>query len=216
MAIIQETKVEYLTFSRSLHELENTLAYYNYEGTHFRVFNSYDDALDFVVKGNEEIIVIADFETEEDLDSFLENCEICTVCGKVCLPDDECYSDNETGDACCTECCFYDESNDMYVKGTIEDAYYKTKLEIDTLKETPTVFYSIQQFDIHFNSMLAEFGMFIDRDKAIEAMMHGFEELYAGFKKDVYENGSNQWITDNFDFAVQLTEIEINNTFGEI
>ena len=49
-------------------------------------------------------------------------------------------------------------------------------------------------------------------------MKIGFEELYAGFTDDVYENGSNQWITDRFDFGVMIEEIqfEITNTFGEV
>lgn len=42
--------------------------------------------------------------------------------------------------------------------------------------------------------------------------------LFSGFTDDVYENGSNQWITDEFDFGVMIEEIkfEITNTFGEV
>ena len=93
--------------------------------------------------------------------------------------------------------------------------FYKTKRELDTLKENQTLFI-IQQFNMYFNSKYADFGVFTDRDKAIEAMMNGFEELCPGFKEDVYENGTNQWVTDKFDFAVNLAEIEINNSFKEM
>ena len=210
MAITKETKAQYITASRSLHELENTIAYYNYEGAHYRVFNSYEDAVEFAVVGSKEVTVVADFNTEEELNSFLENCEICTVCGTVCFPDDECYTDYETGDSCCTNCCFYDESNDMYHKGTIEEAYYTALVKL----ESPL--YIIQQHDKWFNDMLAEFGTFRNKEDAIQAMMDGFEKLYPGFKEDVYFDNKNQWTTDKYEFGVTIAELSANNTFGEM
>lgn len=83
------------------------------------------------------------------------------------------------------------------------------------VKTENILIYTIQQYDTHFNNMCAEFGHFTDRDKAIKAMMNGFEELYPGFKDDVYANGDNQWITDEFDFGVVIVEIDVNNTFCE-
>lgn len=69
---IQEEQVKYIGgdfSSRSLHELKNGLAYYNYEGTHFRVFSSFKEAEAFI-KG-EPAKVIANFDDENELDKFL-------------------------------------------------------------------------------------------------------------------------------------------------
>lgn len=215
MTNLKEKNVEYIGFgSRSIHELESGISYYNYEGIHFRVFGSFDDAKAFL--RGEPVEVIAEFDSEEDLDRFLEDLEdteICNGCGKVCFLDDECYEDADTGDAYCTECCFYDESNDMYRVGTIEEHLYKVQNELEELKSSSV--FMVQQFDMHINCKYADFGMFFNRDKAVEAMMNGFEELYPGFKDDVYENGYNQWMTDKFDFAVNITEVEMNK-FGEL
>jgi len=74
ITFLEEVNVEYIggDFSaRSLHELGNGLAYYNYEGTHFRVFDSFKEAKAFI-KG-EPVKVIANFDTEAELDTFLEN-----------------------------------------------------------------------------------------------------------------------------------------------
>lgn len=80
-----------------------------------------------------------------------------------------------------------------------------------------STYYRISQYDKSFNEHCANFGTFDVFDAAVEAMQIGFEELYPGFTDDVYENGSNQWITDRFDFGVMIEEIqlEITNTFGE-
>lgn len=81
-----------------------------------------------------------------------------------------------------------------------------------------TTYYKISQYNKYFNDHCADFGTFDDFDAAVEAMKIGFEELYPGFTDDVYENGSNQWITDIFDFGVMIEEIqfEVTNTFGEV
>ncbi|MCK9476255.1 MAG: hypothetical protein M0R46_10060 [Candidatus Muirbacterium halophilum] len=84
-------KEKYITPSRSIHELPNGMAYYNHEGTHYRVFNSYNDALDFATIGSKNIKVFADFESEEKLDRFLT--------GKSIVDDEEIKSTIEkTGD----------------------------------------------------------------------------------------------------------------------
>ncbi|MCK9552335.1 hypothetical protein [Aquamicrobium sp.] len=70
---------EYITPSHSIHELKNGMAYYNYNGTHYRVFNSYEDALEFATYGGEGVTVVADFDSEEDLDRFLEGTEKSSV-----------------------------------------------------------------------------------------------------------------------------------------
>lgn len=85
-------------------------------------------------------------------------------------------------------------------------------------QEFSPTYYKISQFDKYFSEHCANFGTFNNFDAAVEAMKIGFEELYPGFTDDVYENGSNQWITDRFDFGVMIEEIqfEITNTFGEV
>lgn len=119
MANLKEINVEYIGgdfSSRSIHELEGGISYYNYEGTHFRVFGSFDDVKAFL-KGD-PIEVVAEFDSEDDLDKYLEDIEICSVCGKTCTIDDECYEDIETGDSCCTSCCYFDEEANGYRKGS--------------------------------------------------------------------------------------------------
>ena len=61
----------------------------------------------------------------------LHDCEVCDKCSTVLLPDDECYSEFETDKALCTECCFYDEYLDCYVRGTIEASHLKLRVELD-------------------------------------------------------------------------------------
>ena len=45
-----------------------------------------------------------------------EEIEVCSVCRKVLLPDDECYIDAKTGDSLCDEHSFYSESDEAYHK----------------------------------------------------------------------------------------------------
>jgi len=56
--------------NRTLHELENGMAYYNYEGSVYSVFNSFEDGLKFLETRN-QMLVISEFETEDELDIFL-------------------------------------------------------------------------------------------------------------------------------------------------
>ena len=64
-------------------------------------------------------------------DINLSDCEVCDECNSVLLPDDECYSEFETQKALCTECCFYDEYLDSYVRGTIEASHARLRVELD-------------------------------------------------------------------------------------
>jgi len=95
-------------------EYNNTIACIRAVGKYL-LFTSFNDAIRAL---KEDVEAVKKFDSEEDLDRFLEDTEICSVCGEICWPDDECYSDEETGDACCTKCCFYDERDDVYRKGT--------------------------------------------------------------------------------------------------
>ena len=68
---IVEVIVEYERPNRTLHGLSNGLAYYDYEGVHFRVFNSFKDGLKWM-ETRDESWVVEEFEDEQDLDDFLE------------------------------------------------------------------------------------------------------------------------------------------------
>ena len=64
-----------LKANRTIDVLENGLTYYNYEGNHFRVFSSKENAIEFIESNNNNL-VIAEFDNEDDLDEFLEKYEI--------------------------------------------------------------------------------------------------------------------------------------------
>jgi len=64
-------------------------------------------------------------------DVNLDDCEVCDECATVLLPDDECYSEFETDKSLCTECCFYDEYLDCYVRGTIEASHIRLRVQLD-------------------------------------------------------------------------------------
>lgn len=64
--------IEYSS-DKTLHGLENGMAYYNYQGNHFRVFASFEDGCKFCESSKSlDELVIADFESEEDMDKYLE------------------------------------------------------------------------------------------------------------------------------------------------
>ncbi len=60
-----------ITANRTIDVLENGLAYYNYEGNHFRLFATKDDALAFL-ENNDDNLVIKEFDNDELLDKYLE------------------------------------------------------------------------------------------------------------------------------------------------
>ena len=62
-----------ITANRTIDVLENGLAYYNYEGNHFRLFATKDDALAFL-ENNDDALIIKEFDDEESLDNYLEIC----------------------------------------------------------------------------------------------------------------------------------------------
>lgn len=66
--------------SRTVHELDNKMAYYNYQGNHFRLFRSFDDAMRFIKSTKHEDselnkLIVEEFDSEDELDSYLENIE---------------------------------------------------------------------------------------------------------------------------------------------
>lgn len=75
MSGLEEVNVHEVTPNKTLHGLANGLAYYNYEGTHFRVFGSFAHGLLWLEDRDDEK-VIGDFDTSDELDEFLENFEL--------------------------------------------------------------------------------------------------------------------------------------------
>ncbi|WP_152184428.1 hypothetical protein [Sulfurimonas indica] len=69
---LKEVALQEVTASRTLHGLENGLAYYNYEGVHFRVFKSFKDGELWLDTGDDDY-VIAEFDCEDALENYLIN-----------------------------------------------------------------------------------------------------------------------------------------------
>ena len=65
----------YFRPSRSLHELENRLAYYNYDGYHFRAFRSFEDGMKWL-ESNDDSLVLEEFDKEIDMDEWLEDAPV--------------------------------------------------------------------------------------------------------------------------------------------
>ena len=57
--------------------------------------------------------------------------KICDECSTILLPNDECYLEFETNKSLCTECCFYDEYLDSYIRGTIEASHTKLRVQLE-------------------------------------------------------------------------------------
>lgn len=77
MNTITSISIEYITSSRTLEiiALENTrrkrcVFVYNYEGTHFRFFDTLISVLEFFQSGKDSNI---SFNTEDELDFYLKN-----------------------------------------------------------------------------------------------------------------------------------------------
>lgn len=91
---IEEIDVIEVTANKTLHHLRYGWAYYNYKGTHFRIFRSFKDGKEWLKNGDDTLVV---FETdnEQELDLFLMKadslCCACTKnpiqCGSSCLED---------------------------------------------------------------------------------------------------------------------------------
>lgn len=70
-----ECREFYFRPNRSLHELENGLAYYSYDGCHFRVFRSFEDGMKWL-DNDDENLVIEEFCEEASMDEWLEDAPV--------------------------------------------------------------------------------------------------------------------------------------------
>lgn len=75
--------------------------------------------------------------------------------------------------------------------------------------------YQISQYAIQ-GSHCCDFGLYDDKDKAIQEMLSGVDKLYPGFKEEYwYCSNSDVWYYDEKGFYIRINTIEFN-TFGEI
>ena len=71
----RKCRESYIGSNRSLHELENGLAYHSYEGCHFKVFRDYEDGMKWLEDGDNSL-VIDEFDKEIDMDEWLEDAPV--------------------------------------------------------------------------------------------------------------------------------------------
>jgi len=75
--------------------------------------------------------------------------------------------------------------------------------------------YEIKQFDIWASNELCSFGVFTDKEIAIQEMLKGLNELYPEIGQELQRNGDT-WISDGeHEFIIKIQEIELNK-FGEL
>ena len=97
--------------------------------------------------------------------------------------------------------------------------YWWKKDECETALNTV---YEVTQHETH-GERLCSFGMFTDRENALEEAVRGFSSLYTNFEESIFECGTNQWIYEGFDratgrdtdFMFCITEIALDK-FGEL
>jgi len=61
----------------------------------------------------------------------IDDTKICDECSAILLANDECYLEFETNKPLCTECCFYDEYLDAYIRGTIEASHTRLRVQLE-------------------------------------------------------------------------------------
>ena len=75
--------------------------------------------------------------------------------------------------------------------------------------------YQISQYSSH-GSHCCDFGIFTDKEKAIQIMLKEVNKLYPGFKKNHwYDSNSDTWHYDEKDFFIKINAIKLN-VFGEL
>ena len=99
--------------------------------------------------------------------------EQCSCCGKVLMPDDECYSDelNDNDAALCNHCSIYNEETAMYQKTVHQDVIEK----LTGYKFSPHLG--------NVGSKIEEFNYWINKHE------HKFNEIYGFFFSDKYAYG---------------------------
>lgn len=113
-----------------------------------------------------------------------------------------------------TLCQEYELENARSIKGLMQSQYSSLSSFVDSI--LPKKLYVVKQYNVHFSSSSeVVFGVFNTYEKALSEMKQGFENLYKDFNSTLTENGTNQWISNKYDFGVMISELPIN-VFGEI
>lgn len=73
--------------------------------------------------------------------------------------------------------------------------------------------YLLQQLELS-GKHIVDFGLFTTLSKCKKAIKD-FDNLYEDVSKDLEENGYNQFITNKYEFIINIKEVEINK-FKEI
>ena len=75
--------------------------------------------------------------------------------------------------------------------------------------------YQISQYNSQ-GGHCCDFGLFTDKDKALEVMLREVNKLYPGFKKNHwYDSNCDVWHYDEEDFFIKIEPLTVN-VFGEI
>ncbi|MCT7563301.1 hypothetical protein N5U23_04645 [Aliarcobacter butzleri] len=70
--------------------------------------------------------------------------------------------------------------------------------------------YKISQYNLQ-GGHCCDFGLFSDKEKAIQIMLKKVNKLYPGFKKKHwYDNNSEVWHYDEKDFFIRIDPIKLN------
>lgn len=86
----------------------------------------------------------------------------------------------------------------------------KLSSESTTVSSTSTVWF-LEQFDVWFSSdSRISFGVFTSREKAIESMFKNYSKEAIGKDAEFYENGTNQWVSDELSCGMMIREVELD------
>ena len=79
-------------------------------------------------------------------------------------------------------------------------------------KLAPQKVFFVEQYDSWFSSSSKVlFGVFTSKEKALIEIGHNTDN----FKKDYYENGTDQWMSDTLDCGIMIREVSLDK-FGEL
>ena len=107
-------------------------------------------------------------------------------------------------------------------EGTADEYISFNTINLSDLKEckktkSPQIkkVYIISQYSTH-GSHCCDFGIFTDKEKAIQIMLKEVNKLYPGFRnKHWYDSNSDTWHYDEKDFFIKINAIKLN-VFGEL
>ena len=118
---VHEVSVDYIGgYAKSVHTMSNGLAFYNYEGNHFRVFNSYDDAMRWAKDEGDDSLVIAEFDDEDELDKYILGKTRCLYCDTL-YEEDLHFACDCCGNGMCDDCYNADKEHSQHYNRPLEN-----------------------------------------------------------------------------------------------